>query len=232
MTTQTPPPPTRPGRTARRGLSKIRDQYDGTAGALTAFTGVVTGHGALAGRLIGPQAFDVRGCKRLLDAACGNGRYSKHLLRHADKGASLTAFDLSQGMLRRARRYLKSDRVGYVVADVTRLPFPDRAFDAAVCGWVLEHFTDPRPALREMARVLAPGGKMLLLTTEDTLLGDVCAFLWNCRTYGRRELRCACEESGLSWYREHWFSGLHRRLGMGGVVVELRRQEVADGRGP
>jgi SAM-dependent methyltransferase len=229
MTTQTPRPSPKPLRAARRALSNIRDQYDGPAGALTAFTGVVTGHGALAGRLIGPKGFDVRGCKRLLDAACGNGRYSKHLLRHADRDARLTAFDLSQGMLRRARRYLKSDRVGYVVADVTRLPFADAAFDAAVCGWVLEHFTDPRPALREMARVLAPGGKMLLLTTENTILGDVCAFLWKCRTYGRRELRSACEQSGLSWSRELWFSGLHRRLGMGGVVVELRRQGVADG---
>lgn len=203
--------------------STLRDLYDGPAGAFTAFTGVVTGHGALAGRLIGPEAFDVRGRKRLLDAACGNGRYGKHLLKHADPDASLTAFDLSPGMLKRARRALKSERVGYLAADVTRLPFADRAFDAAVCGWVLEHFDDPRRALREMARVLAPGGKVLLLTTEDTVLGDVCAYLWKCRTYGRRELRQACEESGLSWYRELWFSGLHRALGMGGVVIELRR---------
>src|SRR3954453_15512932 len=99
MTTQTPAPPAKPA--APRSV--VRDLYDGPAGALTAFTGVVTGHGALAGRLIGPRAFDVRGCRRLLDAACGTGRYSKHLLRHADRGASLTAFDLSRGMLLRAR---------------------------------------------------------------------------------------------------------------------------------
>jgi len=224
MTTQTPRTPTRPKRAARHTLSTIRKLYDGPAGAFLSVTGVLTGHAALAGQVIGPRGFDVRGCKRLLDAACGNGRYSRHLLRHADRDASLTAFDLSLGMLRRARKNLETDRVGLVSADVTRLPFADGTFDAAVCGWVLEHFPDPRPALRELARVMTPGGKMLLLTTEDTVLGDVCAFLWKVRTYERRELKSACEESGLSWHRELWFSGLHRRLRMGGVVVELVRQ--------
>ena len=73
----------------------IQNHYDGLPGALTAFTGLVTGHEALAGRLIRPSGFDVRGCKRILDAACGNGRYSRFLLRQADPDAMLTAFDLS-----------------------------------------------------------------------------------------------------------------------------------------
>src|SRR5947208_15215244 len=70
----------------------IQEHYDGFAGALTAFTGLVTGHEALAGRLIHPRAFDIRGCKRILDAACGNGRYSKFLLKFADDDALLTSF--------------------------------------------------------------------------------------------------------------------------------------------
>ena len=92
----------------------IRSHYDGLPGALTAFTGLVTGHEALAGRLIRPGAFDVRGCKRILDAGCGNGRYSRFLLRHADPDAVLTAFDLSPNMLRRARRRRGGDRVSHV----------------------------------------------------------------------------------------------------------------------
>lgn len=227
MTTKTLPPKKKSPRATPRTV--VRDLYDGPAGAFTAFTGVVTGHGSLAGRLIGPKAFDVRGRKRLLDAACGNGRYSRHLLRHADPEATLTVFDLSPGMLRRARKTLGTDRVSYTAADLTRLPFADAVFDAAVCGWVIEYFTDPRVALRELARVLAPGGKLLLLATEDTILGDACAFLWKCRNYGRADLRKACEDSGLAWHRDLWFSGLHRRLGMGGVVVELRRQGGTDG---
>src|SRR5215471_19226044 len=84
----------------------IQNHYDGLPGALTSVTGLLTGHEALAGRLIRPEAFDVRGCKRILDAACGNGRYSRFLLRHADADARLTAFDLSPKMLLRARARL------------------------------------------------------------------------------------------------------------------------------
>jgi SAM-dependent methyltransferase len=202
----------------------IKNHYDGLPGALTRVTGLVTGHEALAGRLIRPDAFDVRGCKRILDAGCGNGRYSKFLLRWADPDAVITAFDLSPRMLMRARKSLKSDRVGHVQADLTRLPYGDAAFDAVVCGWVIEHLPDPRPGLRELARVLTPGGKLLLMATEDTLTGAMCSRLWHCRTYNRAALRQACQECGLSWQREHWFSPLHARLRLGGILVELRRQ--------
>src|SRR5215831_15128114 len=89
----------------------IQHHYDGLPGKLTAVTGLLTGHEALAGRLISPGGFDVRGCKRILDAGCGNGRYSRFLLRHADANAVFTGFDLSPRMLDRARRRLASDRV-------------------------------------------------------------------------------------------------------------------------
>lgn len=222
--TQTQPLPTNLKRAAGQSLFAIRDLYDGPAGALLEFTGLVTGHDVLAGQIINPDVFDVRGCKKLLDAACGNGRYSKHVLRQADPDATIVAFDLSTGMLRRAKKSIDSDKVNFAAADMTRLPFGDATFDAAVCGWVLEHFVDPRPALREMARVLAPNGKLLLLTTENTFLGNMVSYVYKIRTYDRHDLRAACEESGLSWYRELWFSDLHKSLGMGGIVVELHRQ--------
>jgi SAM-dependent methyltransferase len=201
----------------------IRDHYDGLPGALTAVTGLVTGHEALAGRLIRPGAFDVRGCKHILDAACGNGRYSKFLLRHADPDAVLTAFDLSPRMLHRAQVRLNNPRVSHAVADLTKLPYADASFDAVVCGWVLEHLPDPAPGLRELARVLQLGGKLLLLSTEDTLTGAMCSRLWHCRTYNRAELKKQCAECGLRWEREMWFSGLHRLFKLGGIIVELRK---------
>jgi ubiquinone/menaquinone biosynthesis C-methylase UbiE len=204
----------------------IQDHYNGLPGALTAVTGLVTGHEALAGRLIRPGAFDVRGCKRILDAGCGNGRYSRFLLRHADADALITSFDLSPHMLRRAQARLRSPRISHAVADLTRLPYADAAFDAVVCGWVLEHLPDPRLGLRELARVLQRGGKLLLLSTEDTLTGAMCSRLWHCRTYNRTELRQVCGECGLRWEREMWFSALHRLLKLGGIIVELHRVEV------
>lgn len=205
----------------------IQKHYDGLPGAFTAVTGFFTGHETLAGRLIRPGAFDIRGCKRILDAACGNGRYSRFLLRNADTDALITSFDLSPGMLLRARSRLHNERVSHAVADLTRLPYADASFDAMVCGWALEHLPDPRAGLSELARVLQPGGKLLLLSTEDTLTGAVCSRFYHCRTYNRDELRRVCDECGLRWEREMWFSKMHRLLKLGGIVVELHRADAS-----
>jgi SAM-dependent methyltransferase len=202
----------------------IQHHYDGLAGKLTALTGLVTGHEALAGRLIHPRCFDVRGCKRILDAGCGNGRYTKFLLRRADPDALVTGFDLSQRMLKRARRRLKSPRATQIAADLTRLPYADGCFDAIVCGWVLEHLPDPRPGLLELARVLKPGGKLLLMVTEDTLTGAMCSRMWHCRTHNRAELRRTCQACGLGWEKPFWFSRFHAVLRLGGIIIELRRE--------
>lgn len=201
----------------------IQGHYDGLPGKLTAITGLLTGHETLAGRLIRPGGFDIRGCKCILDAGCGNGRYSRFLLRQADADAVLTAFDYSKGMLQRARERLHTDRVSQVAADLTRLPYADGSFDAVVCGWVLEHLPDPRPGLRELARVLQPGGKLLLLATEDTFNGAMCSRMWHCRTYSRAELRQVCAEYSLQWHRELWFSRIHAWLRLGGIIVEVRK---------
>ena len=53
----------------------IQHHYDGIAGKLTAVSGFLTGHALLAGQVLRPLAFDVAGCKRILDAGCGNGRH-------------------------------------------------------------------------------------------------------------------------------------------------------------
>ncbi len=202
----------------------IQGHYDGIAGKLTRFTGLVTGHEALAGRLIRPSAFDVRGCKRILDAGCGNGRYSRFLLRWADADAVIAGFDLSQRMLKRARRRLHSQRINHVAADLTKLPFATGFFDAVVCGYVLEHLPDPRPGLAELARVMRPGGKLLLLATEDTITGSMCSRMWHCRTYNRRDLQQVCLDCGLRWQRHHFFSKLHAMFKLGGIIVEMRRE--------
>jgi ubiquinone/menaquinone biosynthesis C-methylase UbiE len=127
-------------------------------------------------------------------------------------------------MLQRARTRSQNGRIAYVAADLSRLPFGDAIFDAAVSGWVLEHLPDPVPGLKELARVLMPEGKLLLLATEDTLTGALCSRLWHCRTYNRNELKCTCEQCGFGWIREYWFSRLHSLMHLGGIIVELARK--------
>lgn len=199
----------------------VREVYDGPQGAVLVACSLISLHTPLGERMLRTHQFDLRGAKRILDVGSGAGQIAKHLLKYADSDASVTCFDLSLEMLRRARIRLKSDRPNFVASDMTQLPFADEAFDCATCGYVLEHVPEPRDGLAEIARVLAPGGRMLLLATEDSFSGAWTSRLWRCQTYNRAELKAACEEVGLHWHRELWFSRFHKMFRAGGICVEL-----------
>ncbi|MEM9187319.1 MAG: class I SAM-dependent methyltransferase [Planctomycetota bacterium] len=202
---------------------RVQRVYDGPQGALLATASRLSLHIALGERLFSSGKFDLGGCRRILDVGSGAGQLAGHLLKHADQDAYIACTDLSHGMLRRARQRLASDRPDYLAADLSRLPFRDGAFDCVSCGYVLEHLPDPEPGLREMARVLQPGGKMLLLTTEDNFAGVWTSRVWLCRTYNRGELRRLCKSLGLVWEQELWFTPLHQAVRAGGIGVQIRR---------
>lgn len=210
-----------------RYQGRVRSLYDGPRGAVLALASVVSLHEPLVGHLLRSGQFDVSDCRSVLDVGSGAGQILKHLLRHAHPQAHVVAFDLSQRMLRRARHRLKSRRPTYVAGDLMHLPFADGAFDCVTCGWVIEHLPDPVPGLREIARVLRPGGRLLLLATEDTWSGALNSRTWKCRTYNRDELRRACETVGLPWNRQLWFTRVHRVLRMGGILVEAEKSVAA-----
>lgn len=206
-----------------------RQVYDGPAGAMLAFASVVSLHEPLLGALLRRGTFDVSRFDRILDIGSGAGQILGHLLKEARPDATVVAADLSHRMLRRARNRLRTDRPAFLAADVTRLPFADGSFDCVTCGWVIEHLPDPAPGLREMRRVLRPGGSLLLLATEDTVTGALNSRTWKCRTYNRAELRAACQRSGLAWTRQFYLSPVHRLLRIGGIIVEaVRIDEPAD----
>jgi SAM-dependent methyltransferase len=108
----------------------------------------------------------LRAGERLLDAGCGAGRHVREAVRH---GARAIGVDVDAGALRVARS--ACPRAGYVLADGARLPFVDGAFHVAVCTEVLEHVADPAACVRELERVLAPGGRLAVSVpttfTED-----------------------------------------------------------------
>src|SRR5262245_58614015 len=199
--------------------NRIRHLYDGPAGAVLVIGSMMSLHEPLVGRMFRRRKFDVSTCSCILDVGSGAGQILGHLLKGVRPETRLVAFDLSHQMLKRARSRLASDRPSYVTGDLTQLPFADASFDCITCGWVIEHLPDPRPGLRELSRVLQPGGRLFLLATEDTLPGMVVSRTWKCRTYNRRELRSACDEVGLPWRSQLWFTPIHRFFKMGGILV-------------
>lgn len=93
------------------------------------------------------------GASRALDVACGAGHVTGAL---ADRGVStVIAVDATPEMVRTA---MENFEVTGVVADAERLPFADRTFDAVTCRIAAHHFPAPSAFVREVERVLAPGG--------------------------------------------------------------------------
>jgi SAM-dependent methyltransferase len=92
---------------------------------------------------------------RVLDVGCGDGR---HIAAAAARGCYAIGVDYDHVELRKARARLGSLPVDLIAADASRLPFRERAFEAAICTETLEHLPDDTGAIREIARVLVEGG--------------------------------------------------------------------------
>ncbi|HZC70037.1 MAG TPA: demethylmenaquinone methyltransferase [Jatrophihabitans sp.] len=100
----------------------------------------------------------VRG-ERVLDLAAGTGVSTVELARG---GVTAVACDFSLGMLRAGHSLKRRKTVPFVAGDATRLPFQDAAFDAVVISFGLRNVEDVPLALREMARVVRPGGQLVI----------------------------------------------------------------------
>jgi demethylmenaquinone methyltransferase / 2-methoxy-6-polyprenyl-1,4-benzoquinol methylase len=95
---------------------------------------------------------------RVLDACCGTGDLA---LASARLGAEVTGLDFSEPMLERARR--KAPDLDWVQGDALALPFADASFDGATVGFGVRNLEDLEAGLRELRRVLRPGGRLGVL---------------------------------------------------------------------
>jgi SAM-dependent methyltransferase len=106
----------------------------------------------------------LEGARRVLDVGCGEGQITR---RASAGGAFAVGLDPTTAQIEEASA--RGGGARYVQADADHLPVPDGAFDAVVMCLVIEHLDPFEPSIHEMARVLAPGGVLLLLLNHPLL---------------------------------------------------------------
>ena len=186
--------------------------------------------------------------QRILDLAAGTGASSVALAR---SGAEVTAGDFSPGMIAEGRRrHGHVPNVTFVQADAMALPFADDSFDAVTISFGLRNVNDPRLALREMLRVTAPGGRLVVCEfshPQNPAFGGLYRF-YNDRVlpvvaktvssnadaydYLNESIRDWPDQRTLAaWVREAgWTDVAHRDLTFG--IVALHRAVKRPGPGP
>jgi SAM-dependent methyltransferase len=139
---------------------------------------------------------------RILDAGCGSGRNMVELSRYG----AVTGVELSPVSVAAARER----RVGEVVAgSIVDMPLASEAFDLAVCLDVIEHLDDDRPALRELRRVVAPGGALLVtVPAYQWLWSNHDTVNQHHRRYTRTSLLEAAAATGWRCERVTYFNSL------------------------
>ena len=126
------------------------------------------------------QLFDIvtpRG--DVLDDGCGPGLFMQHMRERAPAMDRYVGIDISRGMLSKAitRRGPDPERELLVQADSCRLPFADASFDTVFVRGLLHHLPSPEEGMREVARVLRPGGTALILEPNKTVVSAAPRFL-------------------------------------------------------
>ncbi|MBI3768550.1 MAG: methyltransferase domain-containing protein [Deltaproteobacteria bacterium] len=108
---------------------------------------------------------DLSSARRVLDAGCGPGQFTI-MFAELVPTMEVWGIDLAPTMIELARAHAADsparERLHFEVADVARLPFPDRHFDAVISSGSIKHWPDPVAGLRELHRVLAPGGRAFI----------------------------------------------------------------------
>jgi ubiquinone/menaquinone biosynthesis C-methylase UbiE len=136
---------------------------------------------------------------KALELGAGTGFFSLNL-RQAGVLDEVHVTDLSPGMVEAARA--NAEKLGFTVegrvADAERIPYDDNTFDVVVGHAVIHHIPDVEQALREVVRVLKPGGRFVI-AGEPTRVGD-----WYARWLGRLTWKAATTVTHLPPLREKW----------------------------
>jgi len=135
--------------------------------------------------------------QRVLEVAFGGGASVRVLL---DRDVKVTGIDQSADMVAAAnkgfREEISSGRLDVVEGDVNRMPFADNSFDRAMAVNVIYFLSDLGPALTELSRVLAPGGRLVIAIRDSAVMQKVDPEVFTIRSAD--EVRSALERAGFT----------------------------------
>jgi demethylmenaquinone methyltransferase/2-methoxy-6-polyprenyl-1,4-benzoquinol methylase len=137
---------------------QVRAMFDRIAGVYDLMNSVMTAGLHHRWRRRAVDLAEIGPGSKVLDVATGTGDLA---IEAASRGAEVIGSDFSEGMLERAR--VKAPAIRFEQADALALTYADNAFDAATVGFGARNFADLEQGLREMTRVVRPGGKVVVL---------------------------------------------------------------------
>ncbi|MFN2145898.1 MAG: class I SAM-dependent methyltransferase [Anaerolineales bacterium] len=109
---------------------------------------------------------------QVLDVACGPGGFTNALVQGLKEFTHLTAVDVDEEMIARARQNIPDENVDFKLMDAAELQFPAESFDLVGCAFSLHHLPDPERTIAEIRRVLKPGGYALFVEMYRDHLTD------------------------------------------------------------
>jgi demethylmenaquinone methyltransferase / 2-methoxy-6-polyprenyl-1,4-benzoquinol methylase len=154
--------------------ARVRAVFESVAGKYDLMNDLMSGGAHRVWKQFALSQTGLRPGQRALDVAGGTGDLAAGMARQVGSGGLVMLTDINSAMLSEGRDAL-TDRglvanVRYALADAQRLPFPDSSFDCVTIGFGLRNVTDKAAALRSMARVLKPGGQLLVLEFSHPVL--------------------------------------------------------------
>jgi SAM-dependent methyltransferase len=155
----------------------------------------------------------------VLEVGCGRGDLSRWLASRPAPPRLLVAADFAGSAVSKGAGFARRRNLGGIdweVADITRLPFPDNTFETVLSCETVEHVPHPERAFHELARVLKPGGR-LLLTTPNYLSTSGLYRLY-CRLRGRVYQEAGQPVNNLMMLP--WTRALARRAGLRVTVAD------------